>query len=325
MKVLITGANGFISSFLVEQLLKKQYQVRCFILDGEPLKWQRDLPVEIFRGNICHLDTLYGAVQGMDYVYHLAGVKTEWDEASYFRINVEGTKNLLRATLQKNRNLKRFVYISSQAAAGPSPDGHAITEEEACHPLTYYGKSKRAAEEYLQTHSDEIPITILRPSLVYGPRNRETEFLFEITKWGLIPHIRHHNQYLNLIYVRDLVEAIILAAEHERASGQIYFITSREQYTWREIADWTFRIRNKKGWIIPIPRAGVRLAAGSVKFYRTLRGQTSNLIDDKMNELLEKHWVCSGQKAKLELGFEPMISLEEGIEETVKWYDGRKE
>jgi nucleoside-diphosphate-sugar epimerase len=324
MKALVTGANGFIGSFLVQELLNRNYQVRCFVLKGELSQWLEGLEVEIFYGDICQIDTLYEAVEDADYIYHLAGIKTIWDEATYFRINFQGTKNILDAARQQNRDLNRFVYVSSQAAAGPSFDGHPITEDEPCHPLTSYGKSKRAAEEYLQTRRHEIPITILRPSLVYGPRNRETELLYEVTKWGLMFKIRHHDQYLNLIHVRDAVDGIIRAAEHERAGGQIYFITSEEQYTWQELAERSFNMRNKKGWTIPIPWGGVKFAAGMIKSYRKLTGQPCSLIDDKMNEMRHKHWVCSGQKAKRELGFEPKISLAEGIQETLQWYEEMK-
>lgn len=321
MKALVTGANGFIGSFLVQELLRKNVQVRCFVLNGEPLLWLKDLNVDICYGDICHVDTLSEAVSGVDYIYHLAAVKTVWDEATYFRVNVQGTKNLLDAVWQQNRQLQRFVYVSSQAAAGPSRNGHPITEDDACHPVTAYGRSKRAAEEYVQSRGAAVPFTILRPSLVYGPRNVETGRLYELTRWGVIPQIHHHDQYLNLIHARDVVKGILLAAEHTTARGQIYFLTSPEPYTWPEIIRRAFRLRNKKVWMLPIPWAGVKLVAGVVKSYRKLTGQPFSLIDDKMNELREQYWVCSGQKAKRELGFEPHISLDEGLEETLRWYE----
>lgn len=324
MKVLVTGANGFIGSFLTQELVSRRHQVRCFVLDGESMHWLEGLNVEIFLGDICRMDTLYEPVEGVDAIYHLAGVKTAWDETTYFRVNAQGTKNILDAALQKNGDLRRFVYVSSQAAAGPSLDGHPLAEDEVCRPLTSYGKSKRAAEEHLQSRRHEVPITILRPSLVYGARNLETELLYKITKWGWMFKIRRHDQSLNLIHVRDVVEGIILAAEHERACGQVYFLTSQGQYTWQEIAERSFRMQNRKGWIISIPWTGVKWAAWMVKSYRKLTGQPFSLIDDKMKEMRQKHWVCSGQKARRELGFEPKISLEEGIPETLQWYEKTK-
>ena len=127
-----------------------------------------------------------------------------------------------------------------------------------------------------------------------------------------------------MIHVRDAVEGILLAAEHERACGQVYFLTSQEWYTWREMAERAFRIRNKKVRMIPLPWAGVKLAARVVKSYRKLTGLPFSLIDDKMNEMRQKYWICSGHKAKRDLGFEPKITLDEGIRETLLWYEDMK-
>ncbi len=325
MRALVTGANGFIGRFLVEALLRRGCAVRCFTLEGERADWPDDESVEVVTGDICREETLTAAVQGVDYVFHLAGVKTVWDEATYFRINVHGTKNLLHALLESGHRIRRFVFASSQAAAGPSPDGRPITEDEVCRPLTAYGRSKRAAEEYLLAHRHRVPITILRPVLVYGPRNLETELLLALIRRGWMFDIGRHHQSFNLIHVRDVVRAFILAAEHPRAAGEIYFITSRDRYTWRQIAEQSFRLQHKRGRIFSIPWTGVKLAAEAVKSYRKLRGQPFDVIDDKMNELRQAHWVCSGEKARRHLGFEPQISLAQGIEETMRWYERRRQ
>ena len=323
MAVLVTGADGFLGSFLVEELLSRDHQVRCLVLPGEPLRWLKNLPVEICYGDVCQGGTLEGGVEGVDCIYHLAGVKTAWEESTYFRVNFHGTKNLLEAASRRNPRLKRFIYVSSQAAVGPSPDGHPVTEETACRPVTSYGKSKQAAEEYLQARGREVPFTILRPSFIYGPRNLETELLYGIIRWGVVPTIRRHDPYMNVIHVRDVVEGIILAAEHEQACGQIYFLTSPEPYTWREVIGQALGIGNKKARLLPVPWTGVEFAAAVVKAYRRLRGQPFNLIDEKIKELRQKHWVCSGRKAKRELGFEPQMSLAEGLRQTIRWYEGR--
>lgn len=323
MTVLVTGANGFVGSFLVEELLNRNHRVRCFVLPGESPRWLQDLPVEIFYGDVCRIETLYRAAESVDCVYHLAGVKTAWDETTYFRINFQGTKNVLDAALRGNRHLKRFLYVSSQAAAGPSLDGDPVTESTACRPISSYGRSKQAAEEHLQAAGD-VPVTILRPCFVYGPRNPETKLLYELMRWGLVPTIRHHEQSMNVIHVRDVVEGIVLAAANERANGQIYFITTQERYTWPNIVRQSLKIRNRRGWVFPVSWGTVKFIAGVAKSYRKIRRQPFSLIDDKLKELEQQHWVCSGQKAKRELGFEPRISLEAGMRETIQWYEGRK-
>ncbi|MCS6803635.1 MAG: NAD-dependent epimerase/dehydratase family protein [Acidobacteriota bacterium] len=323
MNIVVTGANGFIGSFLVEALVGQGYRVRCFVLRGEPVDALHGLPVEIVYGDVCSRETLGDAVKDVDYVYHLAGIKTVWDEQTYFRVNFQGTRNVLEAARQASARLKRFVYVSSQAAAGPSWDGHPLTEEEACHPVTAYGRSKRAAETYLLSQAQQVPITIVRPTLVYGPRNLETAMLYTMVRWRLLPLIRRE-QYLNLIHVRDAVRGILLAAQHEQACGQIYFITSEQAYTWREIGQRAFHLSRTRGIVLPVPWVGVKVAAGVIKSYRRFRGQPVHLIDDKVRELSQRYWVCSGQKARRELGFEPQISLDDGIRETLQWFEERR-
>jgi len=189
MRVLVTGGTGFIGSFLVERLVGRGDQVRCMVLESDELGPLSQWPVEICYGDVCRPETLTRVVRDVAYIYHLAGVKNTWDEAIYFRVNYEGTKNLLESCLKENPRIKRFIYASSQAAAGPSKDGHELSEEEACSPLTAYGRSRQAAEEYLQAHWHVLPITILRLALVYGPRNITTERVLRMVKRRTIPHI----------------------------------------------------------------------------------------------------------------------------------------
>lgn len=321
MRVLVTGGTGFIGSFVVEALLRANHQVHCLVLPGEDCQWLKGLKVEIHYGDLRYIDSLYDAVKGLDHIYHLAGVKTAWNEESYFAINLGGTKNLFEACLKTNKSFKRFIYISSQAAAGPSFDGHRVTEEDPCRPITAYGRSKRAAEEYLQDHFDRIPITILRPALAYGPRDTDVWTFFKIVKRGLMLKIYQREQYFNFIHVADLTRGIILAGEHGKANGQIYFITSQERYTWTEITQAVWRILGKRGMQISVPLPVLQFVLGVVKFYMRLRNQPVTLINDKARELLQPYWLCSGEKAKRELGFVPQITLEEGLAETLRWYE----
>jgi len=321
MQVLVTGGTGFIGSFVVEALLRANHQVCCLVLPGEDLQWINHLKVDTYDGDLRQIDSLYDAVKGVDYIYHLAGVKTAWSEESYFTTNLGGTKNLFEACLKTNESLKRFIYISSQAAAGPSVDGRSVTEEDPCRPITAYGRSKRAAEEYLQDHFDRIPITILRPALVYGPRDTDVWTFFKMVRRGLMLKIHKQEQYLNFIYVDDLARGILLAGGHEKADGQTYFITSQERYTWVEIAQTIWRILGKRGVQVSVPMSLLRLVLGGVKLYLRLRDQPTTLINDKAQELLQSYWLCSGEKAERDLGFTPQITLEEGLAETIRWYE----
>lgn len=320
MNVLVTGGTGFIGSFLVETLVNRGACVRCLVLEGESLGRIGQLPVQWYYGDVSHRETLRYAVRSVDYVYHLAGVKQTWDETQYFRVNLDGTKNLVEACLSENRTLKRFLFTSSQAAAGPSRNGIPLTEDDACMPRTAYGRSKRAAEEYLLAHRSELPITIVRLALVYGPTNITTEKGLQMARWRFIPKI---DQYINLIYIQDVIEALILAAEDERARGQLYFITNAEPVSLQDVVEQTLKLQNRTGFVVPIPRWLLKLVAQLGSYYRTWIDRPLRPLNmrDELDDLLHKYWICSGEKAKRELGFEPRVSLKAGIEQTLQWYE----
>jgi len=328
MRTLVTGSNGFIGAHLVERLSARNDQVRCLVLDGEPLHRLKDLGVEIFVGDICQIDTLHEAVKGVDNIYHLAGVKNSWEEDTYFRVNFQGTKNIVEAVLGMNGNLKRFILVSSQAAAGPSPDGSPITEDDYCYPLSYYGKSKLAAEEYLLNMANEIPFTILRPSPVYGSNSSGVSIIGLLiwgARWGVVPQIYDDGPHIMTLHIQDMVEALMLAGEHENGVGQVYFITSERTYSWQEMSELAFRAYNKKrGLTFPMPKSLIRGVGGIIKSYRRLLSKPYGFIDDLINQMLQRYWVCSGDKARRHLGFVPRISLEKGLEEAVQWYRHRR-
>ncbi|MFQ6608699.1 MAG: NAD-dependent epimerase/dehydratase family protein [Fidelibacterota bacterium] len=326
MRVLVTGGTGFVGGFLVEELLHRHYQVRCLVLEGEPLNSLQNLPVEIIYGNICQIDTLYQSVQDVDYIYHLAAIKQSWDETDFYRVNVEGTENLIRATLRSNNNLKKFLYVSTQAAVGPSQNGQILTEDAPCHPVDHYGKSKRATEELLLNQYTQLPTTIVRPASIYGPRNlgpSMTALVISLTRWGIMPKIKPYGRSLHPIHVRDVVRGFILAAEKEQATGQKYFLTNEEPCTWLDFARLCFRIREQKGVLLPVPARVIKWWVGTVIYYRKITGRPYRGITDQLQYLSFEHWLCSGEKAKQELGFEIRIPLVEGLKETIDWFDTR--
>ncbi len=328
MKVLITGGNGFIGSYLVQTLLDQHYQVRCLLLEGDqPLRGLEKLPVEIVYGDICKPETLGPAMKGVDYIIHLAAIKNAWDEETYMRINCGGTKNILEAALESNGNLKRFLFVSTQAAAGPSPDGHPLTEDDPARPLSLYGTSKLAAEQYLQSHEPKVPFTILRPSAIYGPfifNMSITAMMLWITRWRVAPNIHSQGQLMHMLHINDMVRGLVTAMEKEEGLGQTYFITTPRIYNWREVVKIAFDLRGKKGLIFPLPKILIKSGAGIVKATRRLRGKPVTLIDDLITQMLHPYWVCSGEKAKRELGFEATISLEDGLSDTIDWFDHQR-
>lgn len=180
MKALVTGSNGFIGSTLVEKLLQQGHQVTCLVRRQSNLTWLQNLPVTYSYASLSSGEGLEQAVAGMDWIFHLAGVTKARDRQGYVDGNVTITTRLLQAC-RSQPGLKKFVYVSSQAAAGPSLAGIPLTEADAPHPISIYGECKLAAEKEVLSISGELPVVVLRPPSVYGPETATFWFTFRMS------------------------------------------------------------------------------------------------------------------------------------------------
>ena len=320
MRVLITGATGFIGSHLTEELHKKGYQIRCLIRKTSNLEWIQHLPIEYVEGDYFNFESLQQAVRDVDYIYHSAGVTKAKNKAGYFEGNHLPTRNLLQAVLTSNQNLIRFVHISSGAAVGPSVNNESVNESTPFHPITTYGISKKIAEEECLNLMDKIPITIVRPPAVYGPRDKDVFEFFNTMNKGLQPMIGFKDTYVSLIHVKDLVNGIILAGEHLNAVGQTYFISSERYYNWKELGEITAGIMNKRVFRLRIPKTIIYTIATVAEFLSSFSSKPALLNIEKAKDMVQDAWIFSIERAKKELGFNESLSIEEGIKETVQWY-----
>ncbi|NOY63791.1 MAG: NAD(P)-dependent oxidoreductase [Nitrospirae bacterium] len=315
MKALVTGSTGFIGSHLVEALVHRGYEVRCLVRSTSDKKWIESLSVEIITGDCLEPESLERAVDGCDYIFHLAGLTKACREDDYFCVNVKGTENIIKAILNKNSSLKRFLFLSSQAAAGPSLNGKPIDESVEPRPVSIYGKSKLEAERLVNIVKDKIPATIIRPSAVYGPRDRDFYLFFKLIKRGIFPY--WGESHYSLVYIDDLINGIILSAESEISRGKTYFITDMREYTNVEIAFEIARILEKHVRRVRIPKTimpflasiGERISRGASIFNR-----------DKVREIRYNNWLCSSALAERELGYKPKVKLKEGLKWTADWY-----
>jgi len=320
MKALITGGNGFIGSFLIESLLEKGYEIRCLVRKTSNLAWISHLPVELTYGDVNNPESLALSVTGCDLVFHLGGVTRARDEAGYFQVNATGTENLLHACARHAANLKKFILVSSLAAAGPSPDLKPLTETRLSAPISPYGRSKAAAEKITLSFQAQFPVTILRPPPVYGPRDRDVFEIFRYVKWGIKPRIAGFQRLTSIIYVQDLVDGMLLAAKKPEAAGQIYFLCNDSFCTWEEIARAVELALGKRALPLPLPVSGMRLLAVVNEFLARFANRPALLNRDKVQEMEQLAWICDNQKARAELGFQPQFSLEQGCRITAHWY-----
>jgi nucleoside-diphosphate-sugar epimerase len=320
MQVLITGATGFIGSHLTEALHLKGYKLRVILRNTSNRRWIEHLPIEYIVGDLNDINFLNKAVEGVDYIYNLAGVTKARNEAEYFRSNHEATRNLLAATLLNNQGLKRFVQISSQTVSGPSKEGKPVDEETPCRPITTYGRSKLEAERECLKLTDKLPITIIRPPAVYGPRDKDIYEFFKTMNKGIHPMIGFSDTYISLIHVSDLVRGILLAGEHEKSVGGTFFISSERYYNWKEVGDITSKIMKKRAIRIRVPVVcvyGISVIAEIAAFFSR---KPALLNIEKAKDLVQRAWTCNIEKARKELGYREELTIEDGIRDTVKWY-----
>ena len=320
MKVFVTGATGFIGSHLVEALVQRGAQVRCLVRNRRHLGWVKDLPVEFVVGNCQEKNSLIQGVTDVDQVFHLAGVTTAVKEKTYFEVNALGTENLVQACIENNSRLKKFIYLSSQAAAGPCRRGGRKRESDPCEPVSPYGKSKLLGEELALSHSHELPLLILRPCAIYGPRDKGFYALLECLSKGIKPCLSDHDQHISMCYVEDLVRAILLAAETQAENGEMFNISDGHDYRVEEVGDIFAQAMGITVLQLRLPKQllfGLAFLAECV--YR-VSGKPSILSRGKVEEMIQKNWLCDITKARALLAFEPRISLARGAKLAVDWY-----
>ncbi|MDZ7333975.1 MAG: NAD-dependent epimerase/dehydratase family protein [candidate division KSB1 bacterium] len=320
MRALISGANGFIGSHLVERLLQEGYEVRCLVRKTSNLRWIQGLPVELAIGDLSDVTSLAPFVKEIDYIFHLSGALRATTESEFFQVNQIGTRNLLEACRMSCPNLKRFVYISTQAAAGPSRSGDPVKEQDEPRPISFYGKSKLMAEQEVAQFQNYFPTTIVRPPAVYGPRDDDLVMLFKYIKFGIKPQVGFADRFLSIIYVADLVQGIQLAAERPEAQNQIYFLANEAPISWLELENAIANAMGKHAVTIRLPVLALDFAAWLSEGFAKVVRHPAILNRDKAMEMKQRFWVVDTSKAKQQLGFVAATPLEIGLKETYQWY-----
>lgn len=316
---LVTGASGFVGGWVVEKLIAEGARVRCLVRSSSRLDLLQELPVELAVGDVADLSALRSALSGVEFVFHVAGLIKANDPSDYFRVNSLGSVNVLEAARSQAPQLERLVLVSSLAAAGPSQPGRPRDETHPALPLTPYGQSKWQSEEAAASYRTDLPITIVRPPTVYGPRDRESLILFRVVAAGIRPKLGDDSE-VSLVHVSDLVDGILLAATTESAVGQTYFIAGDETPSLSKLVEYVADAVGRPGIEVPVAEWSIRTAGKAADFLRQNAGLPIIFDRWKAEELLAGYWACSNAKAKAGLHFAPRISLREGLLLTSRWY-----
>jgi nucleoside-diphosphate-sugar epimerase len=319
-KMLITGVNGFVGSHLADLFAGAGYWVTGLIRKTSNRRFIEHLNIDL---RICDLSDRQGlrdAVSGQNYIVHPAGLIQAKSLEEFMQANRDGTRHVLESALECCPGLKRFIYISSQAAAGPSDSMTARTEDMPPRPVSDYGRSKLAGEEECRKLGSRLPITILRPPAVYGPRDRGTFPFFKLVKSGWFWKLGREESFASLVYIRDLSEAVLMALESENSKGRTYFVANQKTPSIWELQDLIAEIMRVEVKPLYTPIWLANLAVPLSGLGSALIGKTPGLSKDKLRELTHRFWICDSSRAERSFGWKARTPLEDGLAETIEWY-----
>jgi nucleoside-diphosphate-sugar epimerase len=320
MHVLVTGASGFLGGHVAEALSARGDTVRALVRRTSSTKHLEKLArVELFEGSIEQVDRVVEAVDGVDAVVHCAGIVKARSHDEFFAVNVGGTSNLVAAARKQSKPLKRFVHVSSLEACGPSEDGQPVRADQE-NPVTGYGRSKLAAEKVVLSAKDDMPVVILRPAGIYGPRDGEALDLFKSVQRGLFPVVNGGRSKGVWVYATDCAEACVRAIEADVPSGGVYFVDDGcgaiDASTM--FADFE-RALGKKALRAALPMPLFMTVARGVEAFGRLTNRPVMLTREKASMLVQD-WVCSSEATRRDLGWEPRVPWSEGVPKAVAWY-----
>ena len=325
MKILITGASGFIGSFIVEEAVRRGFDTWAAMRKSSSKAFLQDERIQFIELNLSSKAQLVAQLRPhqFDYVVHAAGVTKCLNKQDFHRINTEGTKNLVEALLELQMPLKRFVYLSSLSIFGAIKEQQPyeeIRESDTPQPNTEYGRSKLEAEAYLKTVSARLPYIILRPTGVYGPREKDYFMMAKSIKQHTDFAVGFKRQDITFVFVDDVVQAVFLACEAPK-TGRAYFLSDGEVYQSTTFSNLIHEELGCPWWIrITAPVWVLRVITFFGEYIGRMTGKVTALNNDKFNILRQRNWRCDIQPAISELGFQPTVKLEEGVRKTIKWY-----
>ena len=327
MRALVTESSGFVGSHLVEELVRRKYTVRVLLRGGAVSPWLQGLPIEHAQADFQDAPALAKALVGVDIIFHVGGVTKAVKVEEYIEGNVASTKALLEAACSGRgaSGVRRFVLVSSHAMIGPVKSAKDASDEDdiPC-PVEAYGRAKMTAELVARSYSHRIPITIIRPPTVYGPRDKDCLELFKMIKKGVNLYYGNAKKHMSIIYVRDLVQGMILAAASPKACNRAYFLCNDASLTWRELQTAIKHTMKKRALGIYLPAFTTSIAAffGEIIMKLTKKPLIVNREKAKLGR--PRYWIASNKRARAELRFDPKTDLADGLAETYMWYKENK-
>lgn len=325
-RVLITGASGFVGYHLVEAALQAGLEVYAAVRPSSQVAHLQAFDIRYTSLDFSNTAALKQELEEKQYHYivHAAGITRAKHAREYTSVNAGYSQNLGIAAAEAMIPLKKFVFLSSLAALGPIAyaEDAPIDEQRTAKPITEYGRSKLLAEKYL-SEIENLPLVVLRPTAVYGPREKDIFIILKTLNLGLEPYISNKKQWLSFVYVKDLARAVMQALE-VGMSHTSYNVSDGNSYDRYALATITKRILGKKSIRFHVPMAMMNVVAQLLEAAYVASSKMPVLNKEKLNELTAENWNCSIDRIREDLGFVPEYDLEKGLAQTLQWYKENK-
>ena len=320
--VLLTGGSGFLGSHIADRLASQGVEVRALVRPRSDVRHLSSLPgVTLVPGALDDSASLATAVRDVRGIIHAAGLIKARRSGDFERVNAQGTRNLLEVARTACPDLARFVHVSSLAALGPSHDGRPRPPGTTPAPVTAYGWSKLAAEELVRDASGALPTVVVRPPVVYGPRDRETLSFFQAVKLGVLPLTGSPESVLSMVYATDCADACVRALDADVPSGSAFDVEDGAPETLETIIGHIETALGTRVRIrVPVPGPALHLAALATEAFGWVTRRPVMLTRDKILELRAPHWVCDSSPARAALEWTPHVTFARGAHMSVAWY-----
>ncbi len=328
MIALLTGSTGFIGSYLLEALISEGFKIHCLLRQESILNTVNNTAIKKFYINYHNLSSLLksSAFENVNYVFHLAGVTTGATYKDFLAGNLTPTANLLKVIYIKKIKLKRFILVSSLAAAGPADSIRCPVDiNRKPQPIEFYGMSKLLAEKEVLKYNSFIPSTIIRPAPVYGPKDKDFFKLFKQVNRGFNVSFGNQRSYTSIIYVKDLINGLLQVISNDSTLGRIYFLCNEQPVCWKELYRTTSDLMHKKIKLkLNLPEAFCRVMGILGDVYMIVTGRKTLINSQKAKLASHKFWVCSNKQAKSDFNFRTFYSIRQGLKETIQWNKQRR-
>ena len=316
MRVMVTGATGFVGSHLVEALRQRGDDITALARSSRKAEPLTALGVSVIAGDLHDLPALQRAVEGQEVVYHVAGLVAARNEADFLRANRTGTENVVAAMEQAG--VSRLVFVSSLAAAGPAPRGAPLLGDEPPCPVTAYGRSKLAAEQTVRR--SRLSWSIVRPPIVYGPRDREILKVFRLARLRIAPVFGDGAQELVAVHAADLAAALMAVALSQATTSRTYTACHPEVFTSAEFGIAVGAAMGRSVATLRIPQPVGRAVLSLTEAAAKLTRQSTILTSDKANEFFQSAWTGDPGPLTRDTGWRAGYDLKRGLANTYRWY-----